>query len=179
MTKTLVFDMDGTIADLYGVPDWLNMLRSENPMPYIAAQPIYNPIELNEIVNYLKQQGWRIVVTTWLSKGSTEVYDLLVKQAKIDWLDRMSFPYDELHIIKYGVNKADCTKHYGGIQVLVDDSPEVRYSWYLGETIDASSGNILAELKALASIQKKYKKYPPFLIFNIQEKMHKNSPTPD
>ena len=29
--KTLVFDMDGTIADLYGVKGWLKMLRAEDP----------------------------------------------------------------------------------------------------------------------------------------------------
>ena len=33
-TKVIVFDMDGTIADLYGVSGWLEMLRAENPKPY-------------------------------------------------------------------------------------------------------------------------------------------------
>ena len=42
MRKTLVFDMDGTIADLYGVENWLPMLRAEDPLPYEIAEPIYN-----------------------------------------------------------------------------------------------------------------------------------------
>ena len=33
MNKTLVFDMDGTIADLYGVEGWLEMLRAEDETP--------------------------------------------------------------------------------------------------------------------------------------------------
>ena len=32
-TKMVVFDMDGTIADLYAVPNWLQMLRAEDPTP--------------------------------------------------------------------------------------------------------------------------------------------------
>ena len=35
--KTLVFDMDGTIANLYAVENWLEDLRSENPRPYEVA----------------------------------------------------------------------------------------------------------------------------------------------
>ena len=31
--KAIWFDMDGTIADLYGDPDWLAKLRAYNPAP--------------------------------------------------------------------------------------------------------------------------------------------------
>ena len=37
MTKMIVFDMDGTIADLYGVEGWLEMLEAENAAPYVEA----------------------------------------------------------------------------------------------------------------------------------------------
>ena len=39
-TKVLVFDMDGTIANLYGVNGWLEDLRNYNPRPYIVAEPM-------------------------------------------------------------------------------------------------------------------------------------------
>jgi hypothetical protein len=45
--KTLVFDMDGTIANLYGVNNWLGMLREEDPTPYIVAEPMYDMEMLN------------------------------------------------------------------------------------------------------------------------------------
>jgi hypothetical protein len=32
--KTLVFDMDGTIADFYGVTGWLDYLKAEDTTPY-------------------------------------------------------------------------------------------------------------------------------------------------
>ena len=42
MKKLLVFDMDGTIADLYAVNDWKNKLNSSNPTPYMEAEPMWD-----------------------------------------------------------------------------------------------------------------------------------------
>ena len=104
---------------------------------------------LNEIVSFLKLQGWRIVVTTWLSKVSSKEYDRIVRQAKIDWLKIYHFPYDEIHLVKYGTTKANCTRRLGGVQVLVDDNETVRNGWTLGETIDANQSIICGLLKLI------------------------------
>lgn len=148
MEKTLVFDMDGTIADLYGVENWLEDLRAENPRPYEIAKPLYNMPILNDIIRLLKIQGWRIVVTTWLAKGATKKYDALVREAKLAWLEKYNFPYDEIHLVKYGTTKANCTRKYKGFQILVDDNEAIRKGWNLGKAIDANK-NIIAELVAL------------------------------
>ena len=37
---TINFDMDGTIADLYGVENWLEYLIAENTFPYANARPL-------------------------------------------------------------------------------------------------------------------------------------------
>ena len=148
MNKTLVFDMDGTLVDLYGVENWLADLRAYNPRPYIVAKPMYDTELLNGILNELKSNGWRIVVTSWLSKESTRAYDKLVRQAKIESLNRMNFPYDEVHLVKYGTTKANCTRKLGGYQVLVDDNEQVRNGWTLGSTINANN-DIIADLVAL------------------------------
>lgn len=143
--KALVFDMDGTICDLYGVQNWLEDLRAENPAPYINAKPIYDTEVLNSLLEVFKANGWKIVVTTWLANGSTKDYDRLVREAKLAWLERYGFPFDEIHLVKYGTTKANCTRHLGGFQVLVDDNAEVRKGWYLGDTIDANE-NIIERL---------------------------------
>ena len=150
MEKVLVFDMDGTIADLYGVENWLEDLRAENPRPYEVAQPLYNMPVLNDIIRLLKIQGWKVVVTTWLAKGSTKEYDRLVREAKLAWLEKYNFPYDEIHLVKYGTTKANCTRKLGGLQILVDDNEAIRKGWNLGGVIDANK-NIIAELVALLS----------------------------
>lgn len=148
MTKTLVFDMDGTIANLYGVENWLEMLRAEDPTPYIVAQPMYDMDTLKVILEMLKLQGWTIAVTSWLSMGSTREYDKLVRQAKREWLERYDFPFDEIHLVAYGTTKANCTRKNGGYQILVDDNEKVRNGWNLGGTINANE-NILEKLVEL------------------------------
>lgn len=142
MNKTLVFDMDGTIANLYGVDGWLADLRSENVRPYVEATPLYNMDKLAELLNTFKDCGWRVVITTWLAKDATKAYDNAVRKAKIDWLAKYNFPYDEIHLVKYGTTKANCTRKIGGFQILVDDNEKVRKGWTLGDTIDASESII-------------------------------------
>lgn len=145
MNRTLVFDMDGTIADLYGVNGWLEDLRNEKARPYIEAKPMYDTDILNEILKLLKNQGWKIVVTTWLAKDSTEYYKDLVRKAKLQWLAENNFPFDEIHLVQYGTTKANCTRKLGGYQILVDDNEQVRNGWHLGDTINANE-NILEKL---------------------------------
>ena len=146
--KTLVFDMDGTIADLYGVEGWLDMLRGSNPTPYEVAEPLYDMEILNAILTIFRGMGWRIVVTTWLSMGSTPEYDHMVRNAKLDWLDRVGFVYDEIHLVKYGTTKANCTRKHGGFQVLIDDNEKIRKGWTLGDTIDPTE-HLFEKLLAL------------------------------
>lgn len=150
--KVLVFDMDGTIADLYGVDNWLEDLRTENPRPYEKAKPIYRIDVLNDLLKIFKAKGWRIVVTTWLAKGSTKEYDNLVREAKLAWLERYNFPYDEIHLVKYGTTKANCTRHLGGFQVLIDDNKAVRNGWHLGDTINANEDIIEKLINLLEEI---------------------------
>ena len=143
--KTLVFDMDGTIANFYGVDGWLENIRNSNPRPYIVAEPMYDTDVLNTILDLLKAQGWKIVVTSWLAKGSDKAFDELTRQAKREWLARYNFPFDEIHLVKYGTTKANCTRKIGGYQILIDDNAEVRKGWHLGDTINANE-NILEKL---------------------------------
>ena len=146
--RTLVFDMDGTIANLYGVENWLADLRTYNPRPYIIAEPMYDMEMLVMLLEVLKCQGWRIVVTSWLSMESTTEYDRAVRIAKREWLEKYNFPFDEIHLVKYGTTKANCTRHLGGYQILVDDNEKVRQGWNLGDTINANE-NIIDKLMDL------------------------------
>ena len=130
MNKTLVFDMDGTIANLYGVENWLEMLHKENPTPYLIAEPMYDMNELVTLLYEFKALGWRVVVTSWLAMGSTKAYDKRVRCAKRIWLENYNFPFDEIHLVKYGTTKADCTRKLGGYQILIDDNEKIRNGWY-------------------------------------------------
>lgn len=150
-TKMIVFDMDGTIANLYGVNNWLKKLRAECPSPYAEAAPMYDMEELVDLLNKLRAENWKIAVTSWLSKNSSTAYKKAVRQAKLEWLERYNFPADEVHLVAYGTTKANCTRHKADFQILVDDNKKVRAGWNLGATIDAKK-NIMIELRALLEL---------------------------
>lgn len=145
MNKTLVFDMDGTLANLYGVETWLEDLRNENVRPYRECKPLYDMEDLNLIIDGLKAIGWKIVVTTWLAMNSSEKFKMETRKAKIEWLEKYGFKYDEIHLVQYGTTKANCTRQLGGYQVLIDDNEKIRKGWTLGDTINANE-NILEKL---------------------------------
>ena len=138
MTKTLVFDMDGTIADLYAVTDWLENIIAENVRPYAIAEPMYNMNKLVSVINRLKENGWRVAIVSWTSKCGSKEYNKAVRRVKKEWLDRYNFPYDEFHVVKYGTPKSYCMKKTGGFQILFDDEEPNRKAWRNGLTVNAN-----------------------------------------
>ena len=151
MTKTLVFDMDGTIADLYAVTDWLENIIAENVRPYAIAEPMYNMNKLVNVINRLKENGWRVAIVSWTSKHGSKEYNKAVRRVKKEWLDRYNFPYDELHVIKYGTPKSYCMKKTGGFQILFDDEEPNRKAWRNGSTVNANE-NIYKILKNMLTV---------------------------
>ena len=152
MLKMICFDMDGTIADLYGVKGWLEMLRNENPTPYEVAEPIWNAEALNAVLMALQAKGIEIRIVTWLSKDSTEEYKTATREAKKDWLADNAFPYDHFHGVKYGATKADSIRKYlaeGETAILIDDNDKVRRGWHMGEAINPTTTNIIEYLAGL------------------------------
>ena len=151
MTKTLVFDMDGTIADLYAVTDWLENIIAENVRPYAIAEPMYNMNKLVNVINRLKENGWRVAIVSWTSKHGSKEYNKAVRKVKKEWLDRYNFPYDELHVIKYGTPKSYCMRKTGGFQILFDDEEPNRKAWRNGSTVNANE-NIYKILKNMLTV---------------------------
>lgn len=154
MTKVrmIVWDMDGTIADLYGVDGWLEKLRAENPLPYEIAKPMWDMERLVNIIRGLQAIGIEQRIVSWLSMGSSEQYKSEVRRAKREWLDEFDFPYDHFHGVQYGATKADSVRRYlaeDETAILIDDSFKVREGWHLGETVDPTEVNIIDFLGTL------------------------------
>ena len=151
MRKGIIcFDMDGTIADLYGVDGWLEDLRAEKVGPYYAASPLVDMARLRRICETLADDGWEIRVISWLSKDSSESYKAEVRKAKRWWLNCYNLPLDKIHLVAYGTTKADCVRRAGeGPKILVDDNAKIRDGWHLGQSIDAAKEKWLDELEAL------------------------------
>lgn len=151
MLKEIIFDLDGSLNRFYDVPHWLEMLRAYDPTPYIVAEPMWDMMELVEILDEIRRHGITISIVSWLSKDSTKEYDTAVRKAKKEWLDKFGFPYDHCHLVKYGTPKANCVRKRVGYHeaILVDDNQAIRDGWWLGDTIDPTSENLIAELRAI------------------------------
>ena len=153
--KMICFDMDGTIADLYAVENWLPMLRAFDPTPYAVAEPMWDMAELASLLTQCQSIGIEIRIITWLSKESTPEYDRAVRTAKREWLEAQGFPFDHFHGVRYGATKADSIRRYLGeddTAILFDDNAKVRQGWTMGEAIDPTEidirevlGDILAQ----------------------------------
>lgn len=147
--KKLVFDMDGTIADLYNVENWLGMLSDEDPSVFALAKPMYDMESLRELLLKLTQKGWFIEVITWLPMDASEEYEKQCADVKMDWLNYHNFPWDEVHCVPYGTPKHQvgfdkCTR------VLIDDNNDVREEWKAsGQPVINANGNIMESLELL------------------------------
>ena len=144
---TIWFDMDGTIADLYGVQNWLDYLIAKDALPYEVAKPLVRLSALARILNNLQRKGFKIGVISWLSKNSTADYDEAVTNAKLEWLGKhlASVDFDEINIVKYGTPKQMFAKSENDI--LFDDEEKNRNDW-TGKAFDVN--DILGVLKGLA-----------------------------
>jgi len=143
---TIFFDMDGTIANLYGVENWLESLIAEDVKPYKEAKALVNLNSLARILNNKQNKGIKIGVISWLSKNGSEEYNKAVTEVKINWLKRhlSSVKFDEVIIAKYGVNK-DSFRHEEA-DILFDDEEQNRKNW---KGISYGVENIIATLKAI------------------------------
>lgn len=127
--KTIWFDMDGTLCALYDVPNWLDMLRNNDPTPYIQAKPMLNMSRLARLLHKVQAEGWRIGIVSWLSKVPDDDYDLAVTRAKKEWLNKhlTSVGWDEIHIVAHGTPKTDFINSTDDI--LFDDEEKNRDLW--------------------------------------------------
>ncbi len=119
-----IFDMDGTIADLYHVENWLPKLRAYDPSPYKEAVPMWDMDRLSTVLEALRALGHTVTVVSWLSKESTIEYSRATRAAKRAWLREQKFPFDEIHLVKYGTPKSKFSKS-DAINIFFDDSEEV------------------------------------------------------
>ena len=129
MKATIWCDMDGTIANFYGVPGWLAYLQESDPTPYALAQPLVDMTELAMKLKALQEAGYRVGVISWLSKTGTPAYDRVVTETKKAWLAQYlpTVEWDEVHIVRYGTPKQMFAHTVQ--DVLFDDELPNRQNW--------------------------------------------------
>lgn len=127
---TIWFDMDGTIADLYGVQNWLEMLQSEDPTPYAIAKPLTHFALFARLIHRIQAKGVKVGIISWLSKCGTPEYNIKVTAAKMAWLVEHlpSVRWDEIKIVEYGTDKWEACGRATN-DILFDDEEKNRNNW--------------------------------------------------
>ena len=145
MNKAIYFDLDGTIADLYGVSGWLTDLEAENVRPYAEAKPLVNLSLLARYIHKAQRMGYTVGVISWLSKSGSDTYNEAVAAVKREWLAKHlpSVEWDEIHIVKYGTPKSTCRTCPG---ILFDDEQRNLDEWGAGAVIASNLLEILRNL---------------------------------
>lgn len=141
--KNIYFDMDGTIANLYGVEGWLDDIRAERVRPYAEAKPMVNFSVLARVLNRLVRNGYSVNVISWTARGGSDEYNEAVAEVKRAWLAKHlpSVRFENVFIVPYGTPKQDF-----GFGVLFDDEKPNRDKWN-GKAYDEK--NIIAVLKGI------------------------------
>ena len=141
--KNIYFDMDGTIANLYGVEGWLDDIRAERVRPYAEAKPMVNFSVLARVLNRLTRNGYSVNVISWTARGGSAEYNEAVAEAKRAWLAKHlpSVRFENVFIVPYGTPKQNF-----GFGVLFDDEKPNRDEWN-GKAYDEK--NIIAVLKEI------------------------------
>lgn len=129
---TIYFDMDGTIANLYGVNEWLNRIRAYDAKIYAEAKPLCNMNTLARRLNQLQAQGVKIGIISWGSKDKDIDFLAAVKAEKLRWLRQhlKSVHWDEVHIVEYGTPKSSFRSSFDDI--LFDDEVGNLTDWGMG-----------------------------------------------
>ena len=143
MTKRINFDMDGTIANLYGVNGWLDYLIAEDTTPYAVAEPLLNMSLLARLLNKLVRNGWEINIISWTSRNGSAEYNASVESVKREWLAKhlKSVQFANIFVVPYGTPKQSLADG-----ILFDDELRNRENW-VGTAYDVD--NIIGTLKEL------------------------------
>lgn len=128
MKKTLWFDMDGTVADLYGRKGWLNDLRTEQDI-FQDLEPLVNMEDLKDICKTYMANGYTIGIITWNPMHASPSYQNICTNSKRAWVEQ-HMPYvTEFYALPYGTPKQNAGFDKGDINLLVDDNEEVIKIW--------------------------------------------------
>lgn len=133
MKKINVYlDMDGTIADLYGQPNWLEMLEAEADGAFIYCEPLTDEETLYKL---FPTDKYEIKVLSMTPKNATAEYCERVKAEKNAWLDRHFPKIQKRFYLPYGNNK---NLKNAKNAILIDDNKTIRDN-FRGTAIDPAT----------------------------------------
>lgn len=121
MKKQIVYlDMDGTIANLYGMENWLKDLENEIEGVFIKCKPF---ITEKELLKYFPVEKYELRICSMTPLNASEKYCKIVIKEKNEWLDKHFPSITHRVYMKYGKSKnlRNSERH-----ILIDDNATIR-----------------------------------------------------
>lgn len=159
MKPTIYFDLDGTLYDLYSMPNWLERITTLADASTYASEDalLVDMVRLHEVLYTLIDRGYSVGVVSWLAGGEMDslgnigradsAYEKAVRKVKKAWIKKFLPMATEVHIVRYGTPKHHIVNNKEAA-ILVDDNAEVREAWNHGAAIDATE-NLIEALERL------------------------------
>lgn len=121
--QVVYLDMDGTIFNLYEQENWLERLRSEDPLVFSGDNRIITEERLRI---FFPESEYDVRILSMTPLNASNEYCEKVIETKNAWLDKY-FPSITKRIYrKYGHNK---NLRNSKTAILIDDSEPIRNSW--------------------------------------------------
>ena len=121
MKKQIIYlDMDGTIADLYGIENWLEGLRNEVEGLFLQCEPL---ITESELLVLFPNDIYELRICSMTPMNASKEYCVKVIEEKNIWLDKHFPSITHRVYMKYGNNKnlRNSRNH-----ILIDDNETIR-----------------------------------------------------
>ena len=116
-------DMDGTIADLYNFPKWLEYIEQERENLFKRLRPMIRREQLHEM---FPSTEYKITILSMTPMGASVEYCAKVIEEKNEWLDR-HFPEITSRIyLPYSLDKNLKNSENA---ILIDDNAHIRHNW--------------------------------------------------
>ena len=133
MSVKIYFDLDGTVYDLYGVENWLSLLRNEDVSVYTKGNTLYSA-DFYKIVCSLMRHGVKFGVITWGSMTASPEFEEVTERAKRQWVNEHLPFVESFAYQRYGTPKQQAIKNRTQKYILIDDNAEVIKIWENGKT---------------------------------------------
>ena len=155
----IFFDMDGTIADLYGHEGWLEKIVNEEEGLFRNLRTIYDPLQLMEIKVLDTDLPLQMEIITWTPMNASPEYCQKVENEKREWaLEKFGDVFSQVNVLPYGVPKQYAETKKSQLMILVDDNPEVLAMWETGKqrkgilrTPDLTADELLEKIENLVA----------------------------
>lgn len=149
--RTVWFDMDGTIANLYSYDNWLELLTREIADPYRNCKPLVQIEALKAEIERLQNKGYSFGIISWASKNGTPDYFAEVLKAKRLWLldNGLGLLLQDFHVLPYGTPKSCIAT---GDDILIDDERRNIEEWRNAGMIAYDCGGFMNAVDCLKAI---------------------------